>query len=383
MSLSSPLFSQQSAQLRAVEPTAVDLTAVAAHLLNWWDTDHADLPWRQNSDPYAVWVSEIMLQQTQITAVIPYYSRWMAALPTVAALAAAPLDAVLKLWEGLGYYSRARNLHHAAQTVMEQHGGKLPQTAVCLQTLKGIGPYTAGAIASIAFAEPAPVVDGNVTRLFSRLLDLEGDVTTTAVKKRIWQLAETAVPAHRPGEYNQALMELGQTLCRPKIVLCGQCPIQSDCLAHKRGTQMERPVRPPRKKTPHYDVAAGIIWKNEEQGRDGLFLIAKRPLDGMLGGMWEFPGGKQEAGETLPQTLRREIQEELGMDIEVGESLIAIKHAFTHFRITLHAMHAVHRAGEPQHYEVADHAWVTLADLDQYPFAVTDQKIIAALRQSF
>ncbi len=144
---------------------------------------------------------------------------------------------------------------------------------------------------------------------------------------------------------------------------------------------MERPVRPPRKKTPHFDVAAGIIWKTEERGKDALFLIAQRPLNGLLGGMWEFPGGKQEAGETLPQTLHREIQEELGMEIEVGEPLISVKHAFTHFRITLHAMHAIHRAGEPQHHEVADHAWVTLADLEKYAFAVTDQKIIAALKQ--
>ena len=363
-------FDEQSARL----------TAVSLQLLSWWDDDHADLPWRQTRDPYAVWVSEIMLQQTQITAVIPYYNRWMAALPTVVALATAPLDDVLKLWEGLGYYSRARNLHTAAQMVMAQHNGRLPRTRDGLLTLKGIGAYTAGAIASIAYDEPVAVLDGNVIRLFSRLLDLDADVTKTAVKKKLWQLAETAVSPKRPGDYNQALMELGQRICRPKTPSCEQCPLQTHCLAHERGTEMERPVRPPRQQTPHYDVAAGVIWKTDARGKDAEFLIAKRPLDGLLGGMWEFPGGKQEAGETLPQTLRREIMEELAMAIEVGEPLVSIKHAFTHFRITLHAMHATRRDGEPQHIEAADHAWVTLADLDKYAFAVTDQKIIAALR---
>ena len=366
-----------------INEQSAQLTAVSPKLLSWWDDGHADLPWRQNRDPYAIWVSEIMLQQTQITAVIPYYNRWMAALPTVNTLAIAPLDAVLKLWEGLGYYSRARNLHAAAQMVMDQHNGRLPRTRDGLLTLKGIGPYTAGAIASIAYDEPVAVLDGNVIRLFSRLLDLDEDVTKTAVKKKLWQLAETAVSHQRPGDYNQALMELGQRICRPKTPSCEQCPLQTHCLARERGTELNRPVRPPRQRTPHYDVAAGVIWKTDARGKDDLFLIAKRPLNGLLGGMWEFPGGKQEAGETLPQTLRREIMEELAMEIEVGEPLVSIKHAFTHFRITLHAMHATHRAGEPQHIDVADHAWVTLADLDGYAFAVTDQKVIAALRAQF
>ena len=151
-------------------------------------------------------------------------------------------------------------------------------------------------------------------------------------------------------------MELGQRICRPKTPTSGECPFQTHFLAHERGTELNRPVRPPRQRTPHYDVAAGVIWRTEKQGMDAEFLIAKRPLKGLLGGMWEFPGGKQEAGETLPQTLRREIMEELAMEIEVDEPLVSIKHAFTHFRITLHAMHATHRAGEPQHLEVADYA---------------------------
>ncbi len=351
-------------------------------LLPWWDTHRADLPWRHTRDPYAIWVSEIMLQQTQVATVIPYYQRWMARFPTVADLAAAPLDDVLKQWEGLGYYSRARNLHAAAQTVMAEWDGQMPPTAVALQKLPGIGRYTAGAIASIAYGEAVPVLDGNVTRVLTRLTDYAADVTTTAAKKHLWQLAGELVPAERSGDFNQALMELGQQLCVPAKPACLLCPLALPCRARQRGSQLERPVKPPRKRTPHYDVAAGVIWQNGRAGRDERFLIAQRPLNGLLGGLWEFPGGKQEPEESLPATLQREIQEELGIDIAVGEHLISIKHAYTHFRITLHAFHAAHVAGAPQHLAVANHAWVTLADLPNYAFAVTDQKIIAALQRA-
>jgi A/G-specific adenine glycosylase len=350
-------------------------------LLRWWDADHADLPWRQSKDPYTIWVSEIMLQQTQIATVIPYFERWLARFPTVQALAEAPLDDVLKLWEGLGYYSRARNLHAAAQAVVRDWNGRLPPTAADLMTLKGIGRYTAGAIASIAFNEPAPVLDGNVIRVLSRLTDLPDDVTQTNTKNGLWQLAEKLVPNDRPGDFNQALMELGQQICLPAKPMCLLCPLSAHCLARQRGTQLERPVRPPRQRTPHYGVVAGIIWDKDAEVGDpqAKFLIAQRPFDGLLGGLWEFPGGKLEDGETLPQALVREIDEELAMQIEVGAFVTKIKHAYTHFRITLHAFHARHLSGTPQHLGVADHAWVTLADLDSYAFAVTDRKIIAAL----
>jgi A/G-specific adenine glycosylase len=344
-----------------------DLQPIVPLLLAWWDAGHADLPWRRrDGDPYATWIAEVMLQQTQVATVIPYYERWMARFPTVEALAAASLDEVLKMWEGLGYYSRARNLHAAAQTVVAEHDGRLPHTVPALRRLKGIGPYTAGAIASIAFARPAPVVDGNVTRVLSRLADLTADVTETKTKRVLWQRAASLVPQERPGDFNQALMELGQRICLPAAPRCHRCPLAAHCLARQRGTQLERPVRPPRKNTPHYQVAAGVIWRD-----DGRFLIAQRPLDGLLGGLWEFPGGKQDAGETLSQALRREIP--------VGEQFTRVRHAYTHFRITLHAFHARHRGGEPQHLGVADHAWVTRDDLERYAFAVTDQKIIASL----
>jgi A/G-specific adenine glycosylase len=346
-------------------------------LLAWWDAGHADLPWRQSPEPYGVWVAEVMLQQTQIATVIPYYERWMARFPTVHELATASFDEVLKLWEGLGYYSRARHLHQAARTVVEKYAGRLPDTAAGLRQLKGVGPYIAGAIASIAFNRPEPALDGNVIRVVSRLADFAEDVTTTGGKKRLWQLATALVPPHRPGDFNQALMELGQRACIPATPQCHHCPVEAECLARARGTQLERPVRPARRPTPQFDVVAGVIWR-----RDGRFLIARRPPEGLLGGLWEFPGGKREAGESLEEALHREIQEELAVEIDVGAHLTTIQHAYTHFRITLHAFHAHHRRGDVQHLGVADHAWVRLDELDRFAFAVTDRKIINSLRRA-
>ena len=354
---------------------------IAKILLAQWDKGHADLPWRSSRDPYRIWISEIMAQQTQLGTVIPYYHRWLDRFPTVQALAEAPLDDVLKMWEGLGYYSRARNLHAAAQQVVHEFEGALPPDGAGLQKLKGIGRYTAGAIASICYEEPVPVLDGNVIRVLTRLFDITQDVTQTKTKTALWDLAGELVPEKRPGDYNQALMELGQTTCTPKKPSCHLCPLATLCQAKAVGTQLERPVKPPRKKTPHYDVAAGVIWETEIG--TGRLLIAQRPLDGLLGGLWEFPGGKQEANETLPQTLVREIKEELDISIEVPQKhpFTVIKHAYTHFKITLHTFHAIYQDGTIQHLGVNNHAWVTLEELDAYAFAVTDQKIIQALNR--
>jgi A/G-specific adenine glycosylase len=349
---------------------------VSRRLLAWWDEGHTALPWRETRDPYAIWVAEVMLQQTQIATVLPYYRHWMARYPTVATLAQAPLSDVLKSWEGLGYYGRARNLHAAAKTVVDDYDGCLPAEAEELIKLKGIGRYTAGAISSIAFGRSTPVLDGNVIRVLSRLDDLEDDVTRGATQRRLWRRASELVPDRRPGAYNQALMELGQRICQPAAPRCHLCPLADLCRARVRGSQLERPVRPPRRKTPHFDVTAGVIWAS-----NGRFLISQRPLDGLLGGLWEFPGGKQEPGESLEQSLTREIAEELAIEIEVGRQLTTVKHAYTHFRITLHAFHAHHIAGRPLHLGVADHAWVNLDDLNGYAFAATDRKIIDALRR--
>lgn len=362
------------------DPAPIDPEMLRSLLLQWWDFDHSDLPWRRNKDAYAVWIAEVMLQQTQIATVIPYYERWMERLPTVNALAEASIDDVLKLWEGLGYYSRARNLHAAAVIIMEELAGRMPAEVEDLLRLPGIGRYTAGAISSIAFDRPAPVLDGNIVRVLSRLTDLGEDVTLSMTRRRLWKLASDLVPTERPGEFNQALMELGQRLCTPSAPRCGNCPLSTLCLSKERGTQYERPVRPPRKRTPHYNVVAGVIYDGDEPAGE-RFLIARRPFDKMLGGLWEFPGGKTEGSESYEAALKREIEEELAIEIQVGGPLCTIAHAYTHFRITLHVFLAKHTAGTPRDIEVAEHAWVSLGDVDRFAFAATDRQIIAALQE--
>jgi A/G-specific adenine glycosylase len=350
-------------------------------LLNWYDRAAAALPWRElqpdsRADAYRVWLSEIMLQQTQVETVKPYFERFLAAYPSVENLAAAPPNDVLKLWEGLGYYSRARNLHKTAIIVTEQYGGQFPDTVDGLLVLAGVGRYTAGAIASIAFGIRAPVLDGNVVRVFSRLLDLEADVSLPATQNQLWKVAEEWLPEARVGDYNQALMELGRTVCKPRNPLCEQCPIQEHCLAYQRGTQTLRPVKAKKAPSPHYQVAAGII--RDDAGR---ILIAQRPLEGLLGGLWEFPGGKQEPDETLPECLQRELREELAIEVEVGELFTVVQHGFTHFTITLHAFNCQWISGEPQTLGVHDWAWVTEDELPRYSFGKADRQIISALAE--
>lgn len=358
-------------------------SSMANGLLHWYDRHAAALPWRVIGDtlhpnPYHVWLSEIMLQQTQVETVKPYYERFITAYSTIHELANAPLADVLKHWEGLGYYSRARNLHQTAQQISQNLGGVFPNTVADLMALPGIGRYTAGAIASIAYGVRAPVLDGNVIRVFSRLLDLPDDVTQPRTQAKLWETAESWLPETRVGDYNQALMELGRTVCKPRNPLCQQCPLQHSCVAYTNGTQAERPIKAKKAATPHYDVAAGII-RNDA----GQFLIAQRPLEGLLGGLWEFPGGKQEPGETLPACLQRELREELGIEVEVGELFVSVNHAFTHFKITLHAFECRYLSdgGTPQKLGVHDWAWVTPNELERYSFGKADREVITALNQ--
>jgi A/G-specific adenine glycosylase len=352
----------------------------APQLLDWFTEHRIDLPWRRDPTAYHVWLSEIMLQQTQIETVLPYYMRFLENYPTVGHLANTDIDAVLKQWEGLGYYSRARNLHKTAQIVANDYDGEFPNTVDGLLALPGIGRYTAGAIASIAFDVSAPVLDGNVIRVFTRILDMDEDVTQTRTKNKLWEVAEDWVTEARAGDYNQALMELGQYICRPKNPSCGECPIQAHCQAFANGTQAMRPVKKKKAPTPHYDVAAGLI-----RDAHGRLLIAQRPMDGLLGGLWEFPGGKLEVGETLEACLARELQEELAINVDVKTLFVSVKHAFTHFKITLHAFECEYVGAlppytEPQTIEAQDWAWVTEDELHHYSFGKADRQVIQALQ---
>ena len=343
-------------------------------LIAWFEAEKEDLPWRNTDDPYAIWISEIMLQQTQVATVTPYYHRFLERFPTVEALATAPQSDVLKAWEGLGYYSRARNLHRAAQIVAAEHNGEFPQTVSGLQELPGIGRYTAGAVASFAFDLDAPILDGNVIRVLTRLLDIDDDVTQSATRRRLWEITEELLPEGRGPAWNEGLMELGRLICTSRTPTCDQCPVAHHCLAFERGVQAERPVKTPKAPTPHYDVTAAVIRRD-----DGKLLISQRPEDKMLGGLWEFPGGKRAPGESLPECLRREILEELGIEIAVGPQITTVKHAYTHMQITLYAFDCRLVVGKPEAIGVADFAWITQGELEQYAFPVTDQKIIAAL----
>jgi A/G-specific adenine glycosylase len=363
-----------------------DFAGAARLLVDWHSAHQRDLPWRQAvagaRDPYAVWISEIMLQQTRVEAVIGYYNRWMQRFPTVETLAAADLQEVLKAWEGLGYYARARNLHKAARAIVADYGGVIPTRRAALLALPGIGEYTVGALLSIAYNQPEPLLDGNVKRVLARLLDLDQPIDRPHVRRLLWQNAHALVAAAAPGEAgacNEGIMEFGALICTPQNPRCLLCPLQDLCAAAAHGTQADRPVMPARKRTPHFDVAAGVIWQGEPY-RSPL-LLAQRPHKGLLGGLWEFPGGKLEASDPdLPSCLRREIAEELAIEIEVGAQVAVVPHAYTHFRITLHAFHAIHRGGEPQKIGVADWRWVLLDEVGTFPLAVTDRKILAAVQ---
>ncbi len=348
----------------------------ARRLLAWYEEEKRVLPWRDNPDPYAVWVSEIMLQQTRVETALPYYQRWMARFPDVASLAAAEEREVLSLWEGLGYYTRARNLHRAAREVMRHYGGQLPAEKEALRALPGIGEYTAGAIASMAFGRDEIAVDGNVLRVMARLFAIEKPIDTAAGRRAVAERVRACLPAGRAGDFNQALMDLGARLCLPRQPRCGACPLQADCLAQQSGRQAEFPRRRPRRRPPKVVVTAAVIT------RGGRVLIAQRPSGGLLGGLWEFPGGKLEPGESLHACLQREIREELGAAIQVGPSLGVYRHAYTHFQVTLHAFRAWLLAGEsPRPVQVQALRWVQLEELTSFPMGKIDREIARRLQK--
>lgn len=343
-------------------------------LLDWFEKNKRSMPWRQTSDPYKIWISEIMLQQTQVSTVIPYYERFIDQFPKVDSLANAPQQTVLKMWEGLGYYSRARNMHKAAMEVVTKYGSEFPDTYDELLDLKGIGPYTAAAVSSIAFNRRHAVVDGNVIRVLSRYFGIKDDVRRSKVKRDIQEIADSLIPEESPGDFNQAVMELGATVCTPKNPECSSCPLSVDCIAYKTVETEIIPYKSPRKKVPHHQIGVGLI-----EGNDGKLLIALRPDDAMLGGLWEFPGGKKEKGESIQETVARELNEELGVTVAVGEKFMDLKHAYSHFKITLHAYWCTIKNGTPKPKSSNDLRWVTLEEIDEYPFPKANKVLINKL----
>ncbi len=342
-------------------------------LLNWYNTNKREMPWRSDPVPYKVWISEMMLQQTQVDTVIPYFLRFHEAFPTLKDLAEAPQEAVLKLWEGLGYYSRARNLHKAAQFIHKELNGVFPNTYEQLQTLPGIGPYCSAAIASIAFNEPVPVVDGNVLRVFTRFWGIFEDIRQPKVRVLLFEKLKPYVAAAKPSDFNQAIMELGALICKPKTPKCTECPFQDDCVAFQTSTVDQLPVKAKSPKVPHYTIAVGIIWHENQ------ILIGKRKEDQMLGGLWEFPGGKQKENETLENTVKREILEETGLTVSVGDEIAVVKHAYSHFKITMHAFNCRYVSGEAMPKTTDELRFVNVKDLNRYPFPKANKVIVNTL----
>jgi A/G-specific adenine glycosylase len=348
--------------------------AFATRLLAWYAKHKRDLPWRRDAhDPYRVWISEIMLQQTQVATVIPYYARFLAYFPNIQSLANAKLDAVLKAWEGAGYYARARNLHRAAKEIAVRFGGKLPDTVDELLALPGIGRYTAGAIASIAFKRDAPIVDGNVVRVLCRCFNVKSNPKNSTTQKQLWNLAETLLPHGRAADFNQGLMELGATICAPRNPQCAICPLNRICAARRLGLQSKLPAKSQKKKLPHHEIGVGVIWKR------GKILIAKRFDRDLLGGLWEFPGGHCENNESLQTCVRREAKEELGIRVKVEKEFAVVDHAYSHFSITMHAFHCRWLSGRPRAIGCAATRWVKPDELEQYAFPRANRKIIAQL----
>jgi A/G-specific adenine glycosylase len=335
----------------------------------WYRKNGRSLPWRGVADPYRVWISEVMLQQTQVDTVIPYYSRWMLRFPDLAALASAQEQEVLQVWEGLGYYSRARNILRCARVLVKDHAGKLPRDVDQLKTLPGIGAYIAGAIASIAFGIKAAALDGNLKRVLARLAEFRLAVSDAKNATVLKDMLLEILPDKNPGDLNQAFMDLGATICLPRNPLCAECPLKLECTAFQKGIQNELPVKTKKAPVPHYQVAAAVIVK------DNKALIDKRSSSGLLGGLWEFPGGKVEAGETLADALIRELREELGVKIAVGEPLGSYRHAYTHFKVTVHTFKATIEEGDPKPLQSEQVEWVEISRLEEYPMGKVDRLI--------
>ncbi len=344
--------------------------AIRKNLHDWFMRNQRCFPWRKRRTAYRVWVAEIMLQQTRTDQAQPYFERFMRAFPSLKKLAEASQQDVLKQWEGLGYYGRARKLHQAAQIIRTKPGGRFPADYKGILALPGVGPYTAAAIGSLAMKLPYAVVDGNVIRVLSRLRMVEERLDTAAGKKIFQRLADQLLDEDNPGLHNESMMELGAICCVPRRPSCVTCPLNASCEAYRNHCVYDYPKRGPRAKVPHIQVGAGVL--KDARGR---ILIAQRREGDMLGGLWEFPGGKRESGETIRECVRRELMEELDVDTEMEDHLITVRHAYSHFTMELHAYGGKVVSGTPRPLECADFAWEMPNDLSAYPMSKADDRI--------
>ena len=341
-------------------------------LLRWYKSHHRSLPWREDRNPYRIWISEIMLQQTTVQAVIPYFTKWMKRFPDIRSLSEASLQEVLKAWQGLGYYQRAKNIHKAARIFSDEYRGNIPDEYDTLRTIPGFGPYTTAAVLSIAFEKAYPVIDANVRRVWMRLIGLKLQANPrvdASIKKHM----DPFFPSAQIGLFNQAMMELGALICRSKNPLCLLCPVSNFCTAYEKGEQEIIPS-PKKRSYRKIDAVIGLIQKGDR------YLIQKRPPEGLLADLWEFPGGKREGGETLEEALSREIREELQAEVETADLLTSVKHAYTQFQVKLYAFSCTLKDVLPP-LPRDKYRWVSLKAMKRYPFPSGSAKIIQFLEK--
>ena len=339
-------------------------------LQKWFEEHQRKLPWRGVQDPYLIWVSEVMLQQTQVIKVIDYYQKFIERFPNVQQLAEAPLQDVLKVWEGLGYYARARNLHNAAITVITELNGEIPKEYDTFRKLSGVGDYSAAAVLSIAFDQPYAAVDGNIKRVLSRLYQLKAPVNDASSTKVYQQHADELLDSQRPGLFNQAMMELGATLCRPQSPTCLVCPVKTYCEVFHKSSQSEYPKRRTTKAIPEHQMVAAVIY------RESKVLLIQRPLDGLLGGLWEFPNGRLTENETSEEGCFRNINETVNLSVSNPKFLTRVKHAFTHYKIVVDVFQCDYVSGEVVLDGPIDAKWVDVAEVSGYPLPRATHKFL-------
>ena len=349
---------------------------IRKRLKRWYRKNHRTLPWRESRDPYCIWVSEVMLQQTQVKTVVPYYKAFILRFPDVETLAGAHRQSVLKVWEGLGYYARCRNLHRAVKMVRSEYAGRIPDDITAFRKLPGVGEYIAAAVMSIAFDQSFAVVDGNVKRVLARLFEVDVPVNKPNTLKTFRSLAQNLLDSREPGIFNQAVMELGAMMCKPKAPVCLQCPLDSVCQAYHNHTTEAYPVRVKPKPVPVYRQTAGVII------RKGKILITRRPSRGLLGGLWEFPGGEICDGEKPETSCIREIKEAVNLTVNIVNALTQVRHAYTHFRIVMDVFLCRYRSGTVRLNGAADYRWVTVRALKNYPFSKASHKFIPLLESA-
>ncbi|MCA1792373.1 MAG: A/G-specific adenine glycosylase [Desulfobacteraceae bacterium] len=355
--------------------TRAERVKIRQDLMHWYHTHHRSLPWRENSDPYRIWVSEVMLQQTRVKTAVPYFLAFVDAFPTFEDLAKADLEQVLKLWEGLGYYARARNLHKAACRVVSDLDGRIPAGFADFKALPGVGEYIASAVLSMAFGQAHAVVDANVKRVLARLLCLDVPVNLSSAHKQFQTIADSLLDRNDPGGFNQAVMELGALVCTPTVPTCSICPLADHCCALSVGQVHTFPLRLKAKKIPCHRISTGIVIKN------GKLLVTRRKLSGLLGGLWEFPGGKRLKGETARTACIREIKEETGLDVSISSFLTRVKHAYTHFKIEMDVFYCDYVSGEVILNGPIDYQWITPMEISRLAFPKANLKFIPLIYQ--